>query len=680
MSNRAAALTHGLAAVAAGGMCVLAWLVGTRTMVAAIALFAAAGAALLMVRVYGEAAAGSLRRRAAVGVAVSLLAVVLLAVPPVLAAAGLLREARTDLIKGAALARELKAKEAHQAFARAGRSASKAEEELNSLLTFPLGALPLFRDNLRAVREIASGTSLAAPAAIEATNAMEVFPGAQVPISNGRIDLASWDEATPHLQRAALQMRLAIDRLGADPGVLLPAVERARDSFLKEGAVALDTLERAADVADLVPALFGAEGPRTWFLAIQNPVEMRATGGFLGAFGILRAEGGQVKLERLESDLALPAVPNPPAPPAEFARYLRFEGNSLWQNVNMTPDFPTAAGLMTKMWAQQSGRKPDGVIAVDAVGLTYLLRLVGPVPVKGAGEITAGNFLPLALNDAYIRFPDKTGRVDFLLEVGKEVWRRFLTGEFQDPSSLTGSLGEAVGGKHLQLWVGGKEAPLERLGLSGAINPTRGSDYLLVVGQNAAANKVDYYARRRITYQVNIAKDRRVTSKVGVRLANGTPQGLPPSIVGPYLPSDPAGLNRSFLSVYMGAGTGVTGAQVDGASVGVESHTEQGLKVASRFLEVLPGASSNLTLLLESRLSEPGEYRLVLQHQPTLNPDDFHLEITLPDGAFVTGASEGMKATGRRLVFEGPLTSDREFSVSYGTGLGEKLRTILGAS
>jgi len=680
MSTRVTALAHGLAAMVAGGMCVLAWFAGPRIMVAAITLFAVGGAALLVVPIYKEAPISSLRRRLVVAIAVSLLAGVLLAVPPALAAAGLLRDARQDLIRGISLARELKADEAKQAFALAGRSATKADSELNSLLTFPLGAVPLLRDNLTAAREIASGTSLMVPAAIEAVGAMNLFPDSGVGLTDGRIDLESWAKAEPNLISAATQTRLALSRVRPDEGFLLPSVARARESFLLEGDKAVETLERAADAADLIPALFGAEGPRTWFLAIQNPVEMRATGGFLGAFGILKAEAGQIKLERLESDLALPPLANPPQPPAGFpAQYLRFEGNSLWQNANMTPDFPTAAGLITKMWAQRDGRKPDGVIAVDAQGLTHLLRLVGPVSVKGAGEVTADNFLRLALNEAYIRFPDnKAGRVDFLLEVGKQVWGRLLSGDFQNVSSMAGSLGEAVSGKHLQIWLESKAPSVERLGISGAIKPAKGSDYLYVVGQNAAANKVDYYAQRRITYRVAIAKDRRVTGKVDVRLANATPQGLPSSIVGPYLPSDPAGLNRSFLSVFTAPRTGVSGARVDGAAVGVESHTERGLQVASRFLEVLPGDASNLSLHLEGHQSRPGEYRLVVQHQPTLNPDNFRLELTLPEGAFVQNASPGFKITGRRLVFEGPLIADQQFFVRYGMGLIERLRSVLG--
>ena len=46
----------------------------------------------------------------------------------------------------------------------------------------------------------------------------------------------------------------------------------------------------------------------------------------------------------------------PPAASAEFmARYDRFDARAMWQNVNMTPDFPTAASLMAGMWQEATG-------------------------------------------------------------------------------------------------------------------------------------------------------------------------------------------------------------------------------------------------------------------------------------------------------------------------------------
>ena len=55
-------------------------------------------------------------------------------------------------------------------------------------------------------------------------------------------------------------------------------------------------------------------------------------------------------------------------------------------------------------------------------------------------------------------------------------------------------------------------------------------------------------------------------------------------------------LGDGYVSVYMPLTSGIVGARVGGASVGMESETEGGLSVASRFLEVLPGQSSTLNV------------------------------------------------------------------------------------
>ena len=41
------------------------------------------------------------------------------------------------------------------------------------------------------------------------------------------------------------------------------------------------------------PALFGGEGPRRYLLVVQNNAESRATGGFIGSFGIIDRQGRQ---------------------------------------------------------------------------------------------------------------------------------------------------------------------------------------------------------------------------------------------------------------------------------------------------------------------------------------------------------------------------------------------------
>ena len=48
-----------------------------------------------------------------------------------------------------------------------------------------------------------------------------------------------------------------------------------------------------------------------------------------------------------------------------------------------------------------------------------------------------------------------------------------------------------------------EQALVQRVGLAGDL-PVRRSDSLLLVNQNAVANKIDFYLRRRVQYSVHL--------------------------------------------------------------------------------------------------------------------------------------------------------------------------------
>lgn len=609
-----------------------------------------------------------------------LLAMLVLALPPVIAATSHLSGARAAFVRAAEAAHGFDVDNAKRAFREAESRAADAKASLGSPLVGPARYLPVIRDNLEAATVLADA---AATVAVAAQKAADAFPtgteGLRLGLIRGRIQADAWFSASTRLAKAADRVWWGIARVRSSRGVLVPPLAGARSEFLTKAEQTGRALRDAADIARLVPVVFGADRSRTWFLAIQNPAELRATGGLLGAFGILKAEGGRLALERFESNLGLPAVRELPEMPEDFlARYERFEPRLIWQNANVTPDFPTAARMIAAMWRQSTDQAIDGVIAIDAVGLAGLLEVVGPITMPEVGQITADNFLSLALNDAYVRFPEKTQRVDFLLEVGREVWRQILSGEFTDPRAFAHPLGRAAAERHIEVWIPGEEAVLKRLGVGGGLDARPGADYLLVVGQNAAANKLDYYARRRITYRVQIGRSGEVAGLITVRLENPAPSsGLPRYVLGPFLEGDPPGLNRSYTSVYVPLATGVVKAQQDGVPVEVESHREGGLSVASYFLEAEAGQTSTLSLSMIGRLARPGEYRLLVRRQPTLRADDFRLEVVLPPRAFVLEKSDGMQLEGRRLVWEGPLARDREFQARFGWSLRERLGAVL---
>jgi hypothetical protein len=167
----------------------------------------------------------------------------------------------------------------------------------------------------------------------------------------------------------------------------------------------------------------------------------------------------------------------------------------------------------------------------------------------------------------------------------------------------------------------------------------------MVVNQNVAANKVDYYLKRTIQYSVNLdpgARTTAVTGRVEVTLENDARStGLPADVIGPYTNQFVAGENRSYISVYAPFVTST--ASVDGSKVTLQSQQDLGRRVASTVVSVPALTARTLTIPIHGQVVlNDGWYRLDLPHQTTLAPDHVQVSISLAPGwkvAQVRGAT-----------------------------------------
>jgi hypothetical protein len=117
-------------------------------------------------------------------------------------------------------------------------------------------------------------------------------------------------------------------------------------------------------------------------LLSQDSMELRATGGFIGSFGVLHFAGGTAALERYDSIAAL-SVPNPPmAAPEELQRAL---GSSPWELSNSAwwPNFPTSAANSAEMFRRQGGGEVAGVVAITEHVMARLVGALGPIQLPG---------------------------------------------------------------------------------------------------------------------------------------------------------------------------------------------------------------------------------------------------------------------------------------------------------
>ena len=291
------------------------------------------------------------------------------------------------------------------------------------------------------------------------------------------------------------------------------------------------TTDDAARAAELIPPMLGADGPRRYFLAFQNPAEARGTGGLLGAYGVLKADDGAIKVEHLGPNTELT---NPKKLPIDLgADFQALYGRTppYWVNGNISPHFPDAGRIWTAMWQQEFGEGLDGVIATDPVALGYMLKATGPAKLPGGGQITAANAAALTMKDVYARYPtgaENTVRDAYLQGVAGAVFARLLSGE-GDPKALADQLGQAAGERRLLIYSTHpqEQRQLEQTQLAGAV-PKTARPFAGLVVNNYSGSKLDYYLDRTLDYRRSCpAGDGTTTSTITVTLTNTAPKGLP---------------------------------------------------------------------------------------------------------------------------------------------------------
>jgi hypothetical protein len=525
------------------------------------------------------------------------------------------------------------------------------------ILTAGLGWIPVAAPNLRLARlEVAAGRAAVSAAGDLSAVAAGSRAGA------GTLDMRPLLAREAPLSTTAAALGTSLGKLRAAlPGSrVYESLVRARRSLLTAALPVLRSARAAQALAG-----FAAPG-RIYLLIVQNPAELRATGGLIGAWGLLTTDG-TLRLRRLSRDTALPRPRHAVSAPADYlARYGRFYANGAWVNANMSPDFPTSARVLLGLYRSATTRQLDGVVAIDAVTLETLVAALGPLSVDGR-RLERGTFLRTVLVDAY-RSPGGK-RSDLLLGAARAGWRRLPQA---GPVAVATALAHAAAGGHVRLFaVNPKvQASFVASGLAGRVlHPT--GDYLLLVEQNAGGSKLDFYLHTRLVDRVAIDRSGSARSRLAIELANAAPRrGLSAYAAGLTTPGETPGTNHTFVSIYAARATTMLRFAA-GRERTAESSYELGHSVLSWFQSTPPRRLRGATLTLRSprvarRHGTLWTYRLVLQGQPQLNPPVVTVVIALPVGARLRGVAGPDPSINRAGVrFRSVLDRDQSAVVSY---------------
>ncbi|MDQ0800069.1 hypothetical protein QF050_001708 [Arthrobacter sp. SLBN-112] len=455
-----------------------------------------------------------------------------------------------------------------------------------------------------------------------------------LPSSSGS-NLDPLKTAAPSVASSAYAVRTSSERLSAiDTSQLLPQVAAPLTEASAELKQAVGALESAADAARVAPDMLGADGTKNYLLVIQNNAEARASGGIPGALAILTLDKGKLSLgsQTSAADLGVFA-PSLPVDPEQQQIYSTRLGKYM-QDVNLTPDFPTAASTAKTMWEKKTGQRVDGVLSIDPVVLSYILQSTGPVAVNGPElaavkasglptELTSDNVVPTLLSDVYAKIKQPKLQDAYFAGVAKEVFSAFSSGKGEAKGLITGISRGTEEGRVL-VWSANtsEQSVISKYPLSGAVSgPSVSPAQFGVYFNDGTGAKMDYYVKRTVQLVKECPADGYEQTTVRVTSTNTAPTdaatSLPAYVTGAGIYGVAPGTVQTNIISYGPVQSNVESATMDGQKTPFAPYLHANRPVGVVAQQLAPGESKTVEFTF-GKIVQQTEPNLVVT--PTVQP------------------------------------------------------------
>lgn len=300
--------------------------------------------------------------------------------------------------------------------------------------------------------------------------------------------------------------------------------------FIEKVANISPLIRLASNTSDVIPTIFGMEGPKTYLVLFQNNMELRPGGGFIGSYGILKLSMGKITEFSIHDIYdADGQLKGHVEPPFGVRRYLPSE-HWYMRDSNFNVDFAQSAKEASKFLEVEMGVSPDGVIGVDVSFVKNVLTAIGPVYVADYKETVTGANL-YELTQAHAEkdfFPGSTQKKDFLRSLYKAMQSKIFAGNvsyFALIQAISTSISEkhvlfafnnnlqdifTVNGWSSSLWDERKE------------NQEYLNDFLGINEANLGVNKVNYFIKRQVSQKVTIDPNGKISEELNISYKNAS--------------------------------------------------------------------------------------------------------------------------------------------------------------
>ena len=366
-------------------------------------------------------------------------------------------------------------------------------------------SIPVAGDNLRAVR-------LAAESLDELSN------GIGLPLLDGATGGDALAAMIPPLQASGPKLEALNRELAGLPTQNL--IPQVRDGLAEVTSV----MKLATPVVTVLPGLLGADGAKNYLVVAQNNAELMPLGGSAASSTLISMDRGKLAIVRQAASQDFDYVRPLPEKLPESLTVLYGPVMKTHPNATVSrPDWPTAAGLMTRLWNRDiSPDRIDGVASIDPIALSAILRATGPVTMADGQVLTSENIVKVALSESYARYGDVGDHGDaYFKELAAGVFTRIAAGGF-DPKAMLVAIQEGVRNRSLMFWSA--DAEVQQLVAAtklGGVLPqdnTTSTSIGVFFRDHSMGTKIDYYLEPSTTVTTACGADGTTTYRVTVQV------------------------------------------------------------------------------------------------------------------------------------------------------------------
>jgi hypothetical protein len=382
--------------------------------------------------------------------------------------------------------------------------------------------------------------------------------------------------------------------------------------------------------------LLGSSAEKTYLILMQNNMELRPTGGFVGSFALVKFNGGGLKsIDVLDVYSADGQLKGYVEPPWQINKYL---GEAGWylRDSNWDPDFPTSAQRAEWFLDKEMEIRVDGVLAIDLSLAKDLIGVVGPLYIADFDKtIDKNNFYEVVQYEAEKDFfPGSRKKENFLTALSGSLLSRVKTIGEKDYLPFFEAIYSNLNQRHVQVFIhdASVQKELARVGWDGSFKQDGCrlnncvSDWVGTVEANFGVNKANYFIERQNLLQVNIGRQS-IQHQLVLTLKNNAPPAL-----------NASGKYKVYIRLVAPKDAVLDDVVVKqtGESVSLKPDVElvSGRKEAGVLVEIDPGQKKDIVYSWKmdwrQALDKNGEYRFYFRKQAGIDSIPMKAEFSFP--------------------------------------------------